>query len=50
MNIIFSSHVWLGAKNLYEKRAQKTLMELTPGWIFVINRDEQSPLWCLDAT
>ncbi len=29
-NIVFSSYVWLGAKNSYEKRAQKTLMKLTP--------------------
>ncbi len=28
---VFSSYVWLGAKNLYEKRAQKTLMKLTTG-------------------
>ncbi len=29
-NVVFSSYVWLGAKNWYEKRARKTLMKLTP--------------------
>jgi len=35
-NVIFSSYIWLGAKNLYKKRTKKTLMKLTPevgsGW------------------
>ncbi len=30
-NVVFSSYVWLGAKNLYKKCAQKTLMKLTAG-------------------
>jgi len=30
MNVVFSSYVWLSAKNSYEKRARKTLMKLTP--------------------
>jgi len=29
-NVVISSDVWLGAKNLYKKRARKTLMKFTP--------------------
>jgi len=28
-DIVFSSYVWLGAKNLYEKRVQKKLVKMT---------------------
>ncbi len=35
-NVVISSYVWLGAKNLYEKCARKTLMKLTPDkWSFL---------------
>jgi len=30
-NVVFSSYVWLGAKNSYGKRVRKTLLKLTPG-------------------
>jgi len=37
-NVVFSSYVWLGAKNLYEKHARKTLMKLTPGLQILENK------------
>jgi len=33
-NVVFSRYVWLGAKNSYEKRAQKMLMKLTFKFVF----------------
>ncbi len=33
-NVVFSSYVWLGAKNLYKKCAWKMLMKLTSCYMF----------------
>ncbi len=37
-NVVFSSYVWLGAKNLYEKCTRKMLMKLTPGLQILENK------------